>query len=62
MGIGGVVERRVLQLEDEVQELRRQLHRLAEAEAFQREVVSLPSTPGARSPPQAAKESLRAPV
>lgn len=44
-GGGGVVERRILQLEDELQQLRREVHRLAEAEAFQRELLALPSAP-----------------
>jgi hypothetical protein len=41
----GVVERRVLQLEEELQQLRLEVHRLREAEAFQRELLAVPSSP-----------------
>jgi hypothetical protein len=39
----GLVERRVLQLEDELRQVRAEVQRLAEAEAFQRELLSPPN-------------------
>jgi TolA-binding protein len=39
----GLVERRVLQLEDELRQVRAEVQRLAEAEEFQRELLSPPN-------------------
>ncbi len=39
----GLVERRVLQLEDELRQVRAEVERLAEAEEFQRELLSPPN-------------------
>lgn len=42
-GAGGVLaERRVLELEDEVRQLRAEVRRLSDAEAFQRELLAPP--------------------
>jgi hypothetical protein len=54
--VGGLVERRVLELEEELRQVQEELRRLSEAEAFQRSLIS-----GAPQPQERVSDTLAHP-